>query len=259
MSARKRTRPPKTVWLRPRTEPNPPASFKRGVFRYAGARDAFRKLTGQGLNEDLFWRHVWGLALLRRKKIQQSVPWYDLPGLPGHKLRRFPAQVRGWADEIQRVDNGVKSDNAYGQIAPYLPLFLAEAIPNEKYEFRVGSKMLRGVGTAKAGVAEDLARGVLEKYADVPKLAELPGLLRQYADYVEALFKITAYYGSRGAALLPRNMAQDLVRLVESCTGRPHMDEIATLLTASYRAVGVDLTVDPKALAMQRSRNRRKK
>lgn len=104
MGALKRTRPLKTVWLSPWETPDPPASFKRGVLGYAGAKDAFQKLTSRGVNEDLLWRHLWGLASLENRTKQESVPWYSLPGLPLHTLRRFPEQVRSWADDIERKE-----------------------------------------------------------------------------------------------------------------------------------------------------------
>jgi len=247
------------VRLQPRTEPDPPASFQRDVLDHPGAKQAFQKLTGQGINEGLLWRHLWGLASLAKKSKQQAAPWYSLPGLPSHTLRRLPARVRGWADEIERVGKRMQSHQLYGQIVHHLPLFLAGAIPNADYELVIGDKVIREVGIAKPGLPADLARGILERHAELPKLAELPELLRLYADYIEALSKITAHYGSKGVVLLRRNMPLELARLVESCTGRPHFDKVATLLTASYQAIGCGDRVDPRALAMQRSRTRPKK
>jgi len=228
------------MWLSPRDTPDPPASFKRKVLDYAHAGVAFEELTSGGVNGDMLWRHLWGLAALTKKTKSQRTRWYALPGVPQYQLRRFPSMVRGWAAQIERLDGKVRSNQPYAAISQTLPLLLADATENMP-------------------LSPSLALGLLQKQDQLPKLAEVPELLRLYADYIEALSKITAYYGSRVDKSFAGVMRQQLVRLVEAVTGMRHVDEVATLLTASNYAIGCDLEISPKALARQRSRVHSKK
>jgi|SRR5215471_1514857 len=157
MSAPKRTRIA-TTWLSPRKAPDPPTSFKHKVQHYPGATGAFNALTTKGLDEGLLWRHLWALAHLAKSGEQKANPWYALPGLPSHTLRRLPARVRDWAREIETVERAFQSSNAYRITVQVLPLFLAEAIPGSSVDLRIGGEVIREVGTAKRLARQPAAR-----------------------------------------------------------------------------------------------------
>jgi len=247
------------VWLRPRTTPDPTAVFKTRALAYAGAKAAFQKLTGAGVDQDLLWRRLWGLAWAKAVAGRQISPWYKLPGLPPHRLRRFPGRVRRMAEEIERTDSRIRADKGYGPTVAFLPFFLAGAIPGAKAKIRVDGKLLREIGTGKRTVPASLARGVLHRHAELPKLADLPNLLRLYADFIEVVDRFVAHHAPRGAALMEAMMPLELAELVKEQTGSHRWSEVATLLTAAYQANGCNATVDPRALKMQYSRRSRQK
>ena len=207
----------------------------------------------------MLWQHLWGLAWLAKNDTKQkSSPWYALPGFPPHTLRRLPERVRSMAEVIEGLDGKIRSNQPYKEISQLLAFFLCSAIPKAEIEVRRGDNvLLQSVGTETRAISADSARNLLERLEKLPNLADLPNLLRLYADYVEALSKITAFYGSKGGKLLGRNMPHELVAFVEVSTGEPQWDKVTTLLNASYQAVGCDLEVDSKALGMQRTRSRK--
>jgi hypothetical protein len=211
---------------------------------------AFQKLTRAGIPGDLLWRYLWGLAWLKKSSAKQKSPWYALPGLPPHSLRRFPDRVRRMAAEIEDVDKKIRSDKVYGPTVAYLLLFLAEAIPGAEYELRGNGGVLRGGGTGMRSVPVALARGVLQRQAELPQLVELPKLLRFYADYVEVVDRLVAHHAPKGASLLKAMTPIELVETVKKLTGKPHTNDIATLLEAAYYAVGINEGVDPRNLKM---------
>jgi hypothetical protein len=53
MTARKRIRQQKAVWPKPGEKPGPPASFRKKVRAFPGAKLALEKVTGAGLNKKL--------------------------------------------------------------------------------------------------------------------------------------------------------------------------------------------------------------
>lgn len=239
MSAAKRTRQHKTVWLKPHEITEPPASFRKNVLNYPEAQLAFASVTGARLNEELFWRMLWELACREDEGKPQASRWYSLPGLPLHALRRLPQHVRSWAAEIEGLEHRIRSNQAYRHSAGYLPLFL---------ELQVGK-------TSASGVPEDLARRILKSRADLPKLTELPRLLRLYADQLEAVCKFTARHAPNAPARFRANLEFAFIEYVKRMTGRPHFPEIATLLTAAYSAHGSSKIVDARNLSMQYSRH----
>ena len=257
MSAPKRT-PTRTTWLSPRETPDPPTGFSRKVLSYAGAKGAFKKVTSEGLHEDMLWRHLWGLANLAKSSGKKTA-WYALPGLAPHTLRRFPARVRSWAGEIDAIDRRLRSSSAYGATVALLPVYLAGAIPNSQVAIRIGRETIQEIGAVKRTVPAALARSVLQRHADIPKLADLPGLLRFYADYMDAVVKLTAHHSSKAPAFLDAAMPLELIEAVKQATGKPHYDEIATLLTAANHALGLNKIIDPRNLREQYSRRSRKK
>jgi hypothetical protein len=248
MSAPKRKQPHTTVWLRPRATPDPPASFRNKAFAHPGARAAFQKLTQGGIPEELLWRHLWGLAWLQKACRNQKSP--SLPGLLPRTLRRFPDRVRRMADEIEGVDRKIRNDSWYCGTVACLPVLLAGALPGAEYELRGDGKVIRDIGTEIRSVPAALARGVLQKYAEIPKLTELPRLLRLYANYLEVVDRLTAHGAPKGAATLGATMPLELVEMVKKNTGQPHINDIATLLEAAYYGVGIDKDVDPHNLTM---------
>jgi hypothetical protein len=101
---------------------------------------------------------------------------------------------------------------------------------------------------------------VLHRHAEIPKLAQLPGLLRFYADYVEAVSKLVAHDAPKASTFLKARMPLELIELVKKTTGKPHYEEISTLLTAANFASGLNhVVVDPRNLKEQYSRRSRKK
>src|SRR5262249_32708842 len=202
---------------------------------------AFRKIKSARLNEELFWRKLWELAC--RADDAKASQWYSLHGLPLHSLRRFPKQARRWATEIETIGKRVRSAKAYGQVASSLWLIL---------ELQVEGKTPRVF-------PEVLVHRILQKRAEVSKLTQLPNLLRLYADYLEAVCTFTAYHASQAPARFRANLEFALVEYVKRATDRPHLPEIATLLTAAYFARGSDKIVDARNLGMRYSRYSRRK
>ena len=117
----------------------------------------------------------------------------------------------------------------------------------------VHGDILRGIGVGAPGISVDRARDLLNRLDELPKLDELPGLLRFYADYIEMVCKLTARGASRGTVTLRAMMPLELFETIQkkTVTSKPRWDDIATLLQAAYSAVGIRETVDPKALQMQ--------
>jgi hypothetical protein len=152
------------------------------------------------------------------------------------------------ADEIEGVDKKIRSDKVYGSTVDLLLLFLAGAIPGAECELRGNGEALQEVGARIRSVPAALARGILQKRAELSKLAELPKLLRLYADYIEAVDRLVAHHAPKGASLLKAMMPIELVEVVMKLTGKPHTQDIATLLEAAYYAVGINEDVDPRNL-----------
>lgn len=210
MSAPKRTRQQKAVWLQPREISDPPPSFRENVLAYPGAQDAFARVASARLNEELFWEKLWDLARRKDDGKPENNRWYSLPGLPLRTLRRLPKRVRSWAAEIKGLEGQIRSNRAYGHSAADLALFLESQVGN----------------TSASGIPEDLARRILKNRADLPKLTELPSLLELYADQLEAVCKFTARHAPEAPARFRANLAFALIKYVKLMTGRPHTPEI---------------------------------
>jgi hypothetical protein len=162
--------------------------------------------------------------------------------------------VRSWANEIETIEKRFRSDRVYGATIHFLPLYLAETIPNASVELSLGGEVVREVGAAKRTVPPALARSVLQRHAEIPKLAQLPGLLRFYAEYVEVVCKLTAHHASKALTFLDGAMRLELIQTVKQATGKPHFEEIATLLTAANHALRLNKIIDPRNLREQYSR-----
>lgn len=163
------------------------------------------------------------------------------------------------ADEIANVDKRMRSDRSYAATAQCLPLFLADAIPGARYKLQAGADVFQEVGTGTGAFRADRARELLHRMSELPKLDQLPKLLRFYADYFEAVSKLTPHHASKAPPLLKAMMPLELIEAVKTVTGKPHWNEIATLLTAAYQAGGCDVTVDPRSFKMQYRRRSNKK
>jgi hypothetical protein len=260
MNAPKRTQQPMAVWLQPSEIPGPPASFREKVLDCLGAKLAFaevtRPVTKPSLkSQELVWRALWELAFRADESKEHAGRWYALPDLPLHTLQRFPNRVRGWADQVEEIGKRIRSAEAYGHPAHSLPLFL---------ELQVGAKKMAELGTARRALPKRtlphaLAHSILERRAEFPKLADLPGLLRLYADYIEAVCKLTAHYAPKAPAQFKDMLFCALIDLVTRVTGKPRFEHIATLLTAAYAARGSEEIVDAHKLRMQYSRHSRRK
>jgi hypothetical protein len=243
MSAPKRTRQQKAVWLQPRDIPEPPASFRKNVLNYPKARLAFASVAGARLNEELFWKMLWEFGCRKDDGESEASRWYSLSGVALHTLRRLPNRVRGWAAEIEGLERQIRSNRAYGHSHASLAQFLESQVGN----------------TSASGVPKNLARSILKSRADLPKLTELPSLLRLYADQLEAVCKFTARHAPKAPARFKANLEFALIEYVKLMTGRPHTPEIATLLTGAYHAQGSNEIVDAHNLTMRYNRHSRRR
>jgi hypothetical protein len=252
MTARKRIRQQKAVWPKPGEKPGPPASFRKKVRAFPGAKLALEKVTGAGLNKKLVWLELWEMTRPADESRPRAIQWQSIPGLPLHALRRFPSQVRSWADKVQLVGERIRSNEAYGHLAHShsLRLFL---------ESQVGGKNMAELSIAKRVVREAPMRSILERCAELPKLAELPSLLRFYADYIEVVCKLTAHHAPKAQARFKTMLLMEFIDNVKRLRGSPQIPEIATLLTAAYHAHDSGKIVDAHNLSMQYSRHTRRK
>jgi hypothetical protein len=234
-------------WLRTGKLPKRPSTFRKDVLAYIGAKDAFATIARPALNRKLFWEKLWELAYLAEVRNPNANRWYALPGFPLRTLQRLPERVRGWADEIERLENGIQTSKAYGFLRPSLPLLLNPQLAHG-----------RNLDYAK-GVPEAIKRNIVARREELSKLTELPCHLRLYADCREALFKVTAHLASQTSDQYQANLRWAFINYVENVTGRPHFEEIATLLTAAYCARGLQEIVDANNLKTQHSRYSRQK
>src|SRR5215467_8221251 len=209
MSAAKRRHQQKAVWLKPHEIGDPPPSFRKRVLGYLGAKEALAMVVCPGMNEEFIWKQLWELALSVNDRRPEATQWYSLPGLPLHTLRRFPKQLRRWANDIENVSDKLQLSDAYSSTASALPAFLGSQI---RYKLT-------------SVVPEAVARRVLEGRTNLPKLIELPKLLRLYADHLEAVCKFTAHHASRAPAKFRANLEFALVEYVNRATGGPHLPE----------------------------------
>jgi hypothetical protein len=250
MSAQKRTQQTKAVWLELGKIPNPPASFREKVLAYRGAKAAFAKLTKAGLNEELVWQQLWKLAWLTDESKVHVDARHSLNGVELKTLRRFRDRVRGWAHEVESIGSKIQSDDAYGNVARALPLFL---------ELQVRTQEKSELGTQKRATPDALARSILERRDELAKLAELPSLLGFYADYIDALCGLTTRYAPKAPARFEAMLQHALIEYATRVTRRPHYPEIVKLINAAYSAQGSSKILDAHNLSVQYSRHSRRK
>jgi hypothetical protein len=227
MSAPKRTRQQKAIWLQPSEILEPEPGFREKVLAYPAAKLALSKITGPVLTEELVWDALWQMACRASERKVRAASWYLVPGFSLSKLRRFPKQVRGWAAEIETLAKRIQSHRVYGSTAHGLPQFL---------ELQRSARRF----SAKRTLPEALTRRLEGQLADLAQLAELPELLRFYADAMEAVFRLTAAFASKAPSRYKANLVWAFIDCVVRVTGKPHFSDIANLLTAACHAKGSD-------------------
>jgi hypothetical protein len=238
MSATKRTHHKRPGWLQPGEIPKIEPDFRDKVLAYPEARLALTRITGSVLTAELVWLKIWELACRMgevrlkggrkrkgKRKRENAPSWYSLSGFQSYTLQRYPKKVRGWAEEIDTLNKAIQSNRAYGLTAHSLQLFLES------------EQQGQGIHVANL-LPEDLTHRLKEKSADLPKLHEISNLLSLYADRLEAVFGLTAAYASEAPRRYEANLIWALLDSVLRVTGRPHFQDIATLLTATYHAKG---------------------
>ena len=241
MSAPKGTRQQKAIWLTPSEILEPEPGFREKVLAYPEAKHALSRITGPVLTEELVWHVLWQMACQASRRKVRAAAWYLLTGLSLATLQRFPKQVRDWAAEIETLTKRVQSHWAYGETARALPKFV---------------ELLRGGSSlsAKATLPDALTRRLAGKLSDLPKLVELPELLRLYADAMAAIFRLTAAFASKAPSRSEANLVWAFIDRVVRVTGKPHFPDIATLLTAACNAKGSNKIWFPQNLKMRYSR-----
>jgi hypothetical protein len=221
-----------------RTQANTPypskaqASFRGKVLRYPSASVAFEKLAASGFDEGSLWRWLWVLSHAKRdfESARKRAPrhWYALPGFPPRTLRRFPDRVRGLAQQIEHINEAIQSDGVYRAAREWLP----------------------EIAKATDAGSPDAIRAELQR-AD-----ELPKLLRSYADSISIVDRLVAHYAPKAPGRI-HAIQPKLTEAARKLTRKPNYEEVSTLLTAAYEAVGSDEIVDAKALGMQHKRRKK--
>jgi hypothetical protein len=221
-------------------------SFQRKVLLYPRGDDAFQRLTDAGFNRDLLWRHLWGLASLKLAARKEASRWYGLPGYAPNTVRRFPGRVRSMADEIEKLSERIRSNDAYRMADQFLPLLL----PSAHVKIQVEGESVPVIDERNPPIRGFPSVG-LRAWSERQKFAELPKLLRLYADYIAVLSRLVAHGAPRGAGTLKAMMPLELIHAAKVQTGKYFRDDIAIVLEAAYSAIGINETVDPRNLMMQ--------
>jgi hypothetical protein len=115
--------------------------------------------------------------------------------------------------------------------------------------------MVRAATGRRQAIPEGLAREIVTKRSELPKLVKLPDLLDLYANYVEAVSKITAYYAPDAAAHYRVGLISPFVEFAKRVSLRDPFPDIATLLTAAYSVRGSNRIVNPRTLRAQYNRH----
>ena len=243
MSAPRRTARPKTLWHLTGPTGAPEKSFQTDVLSYLEAADALAKITGPALKKELVWRILWDLAFRFGGRNVKNGRWYSLPDFPLETLRRFPNKVRGWAEQIEKLGKAMRANEAYSFRNPFTLALELEADHKGK------------IGPAASLVNERITQNLLGSRAELLKLDQLPSLLLLYADYIEAVHKLTGELAPKAATRYKAGAIYALIDCVRRVTGKPHFEDIATLLTAAYAACGSNEVVSAANLKTQYSRH----
>jgi hypothetical protein len=158
-----------------------------------------------------------------------------------YTLRDFPDQVRAWAKQIKRLGEAMAANEAYSFRTP-----LALAV---ELEYKIGP--------ASNLVPDHVTRNLLGSRAELPKLDQLPALLVLYADYIEAVHNLTAKLAPKAATRYKAEAIDALIGNVRRATGKPHFEDIATLLTAAYAACGSNAVVSAGSLKGRQYRRKK--
>jgi len=247
MSAPRRIDRRKTLWHLTGPTRAPDKSFQTDVLLHPKAANALAKITGPALKKELVWRVLWDLAFRFGGRNVKNGRWYSLPGFPLETLRRFPNKVRGWAEQIEKLGKAMRANEAYSFRNPFT--LAVELAADHKGK----------IGPAASLVTERITQNLLGSRAELPKLDQLPRLLLLYADYIEAVHKLTGELAPKAATRYKAGAIYALIDCVRRVTGRPHFEDIAILLTAAYAACGSNEVVSAANLKMQYSRHSRRK
>lgn len=133
-----------------------------------------------------------------------------------------------------------------------IPLYTIKRLPKRLEE------MASTIERIEAHQHWTVQRGIIPRLpgeATTDELARLPKLLREYAFDLA----VTAGFNPKIQAtinrLIPHTFRCQLVEHVEKITGRPHYEDVATLLTAALHADGQEKDVTPESLRAYRSRH----
>jgi hypothetical protein len=201
----------------------PPVSFEKKLWAYDGTRWASRKLFNLGIKRDRLVQALWALAHVKLGELCRTEGKRRLSRVSRAtqiRLQRFPERIRKMARDIEDVNQKLQSG-----------------------ELQAGSAIL----------AESfLSRDALAELWFLPKRLDL------YATYLESLENITAKRKAlpKQSDLHPPLL--DLIAEAEKLSGERPFKDVARLLEAAYHAIGCNVKVNPKALAMQFSRELRK-
>jgi hypothetical protein len=181
---------------------------EKGLLGYAGAGEAFERLT-QRVDRDQLLRMLCEIPFASPKK-QPLVE-----GVTDRSLRAFPERILAWANEIARVNSSMFLD------PKHLP-------------------KIAGIGSTPGSLPEPLNLSPEQAGRRAENFQRLPTILRQYADYLREWLPSFKHLGRHG--FRPRVLGiLILIKLVKDSCGRPHYEQIATLLEAAFAAAG-----DPK-------------
>ena len=219
----------------------PRATFWIKVLNFPGADEALARIKGPELTEDVVWHTLWDVAFRSDSRHSTTNSWYSLPGFPMYTLRDFPDQVRAWAKQIKRLGEAMAANEAYSFRTP-----LALAV---ELEYKIGP--------ASNLVPDHVTRNLLGSRAELPKLDQLPALLVLYADYIEAVHNLTAKLAPKAATRYKAEAIDALIGNVRRATGKPHFEDIATLLTAAYAACGSNAVVSAGSLKGRQYRRKK--
>jgi hypothetical protein len=221
MSAPKRTELPTKRVAYPATFweiPGPPQQhFINKVLASPGAKKAFQRLKA-GVGEDVLWVRLWSAALVKlgqmvlasRKKRVTQRSRALRRGLPG-----FPAySLRRFPDRVRRMAQKIETLNRQLRSSEY-----------------------RGL----ANISN----------FNLSELDLVPAQLRLYASCVDSLNGFRTALRKRRMGLgLAHSVPLEIALEVRSAMPKSSWNDIASLLTAAYYAIGSETEVDPKALNM---------
>lgn len=189
-----------------------PDTFMKAVCSQPGAPAALRTLTDAGLNDvDLFdW--LWVVAKFERLRGgRRELRRNPIAGMPLYEFDRLPEKVRGWAQEISRINSGLTAH----PVTAHLDEFLTAKFPPSL------SRLTRK-----------------DRQEMLKRFRMLPDELIVYSGYLKVLAKMYRYFWGNVRTGL-EGLREAFVLWVKEGTGSQHYQQLATLLSAAYYAVGL--------------------